>query len=55
MFYLGQAHNPDVLEAAANFVGRSALFGYRSFCRIVDVPEPAALPSLLERIEFLDE
>jgi hypothetical protein len=53
-FHLDQAHDVDLLEMAANFVGRSALLGYRSFCRIIETPEPAALPRLLALIEFDD-
>jgi hypothetical protein len=53
-FHLEQAHNFDLLEAAANFAGRSALLGFRSGCRIFEVPEPESLPRLLELIEFQD-
>jgi hypothetical protein len=53
-YHLNQAHNLDLIEAAANFTGRSALLGSRSGCRIFEVAEPASLAELLELIEFPD-
>jgi hypothetical protein len=51
-FHLDIGHDVELLEAAANFAGRSMLLGHASACRILEVPAPELLPALLELVEF---